>query len=167
MPGLHFLSTKKAFLSPTPLLLASVLYAAASVHESKGLADLAPQCFEAFTSAIADLAFPSSLRQTPLGPLQSTELLEPTRAEREEIAFSNVLGVILAGLMSEGYVEETGIWISMGYRILLDNCPIVMNDKSREWRGLFAGLQVGGFATTREASIDLYRLLTWNTHRCI
>ncbi|KAL4728199.1 hypothetical protein ACLX1H_004940 [Fusarium chlamydosporum] len=61
---------------------------------------------------------------------------------REEWAFQTVLGIVLAGLLTEGNIRETGNWISVGYRLMLDYCPAHVDDTSREWRKLFSGIQI-------------------------
>lgn len=133
VPGLHFLSKKQTFSSPTPLLLTSVLYVSALHHPVSDVASLAPDYFVLTCSAIADLSVPS--------PRQAEPVIDDTLAD-EQRAFQDVLGLILAGLVSEAYMKETGIWISIGYRILLDHCPINIDERSREWCGLFRGLQI-------------------------
>lgn len=42
----------------------------------------------------------------------------------------------------EAQVKETGIWISMAYRLILENCPAQIDERSRGWRKLFSGLQI-------------------------
>ncbi|KAF4300756.1 hypothetical protein GTA08_BOTSDO06924 [Botryosphaeria dothidea] len=133
VPGLHFLSKKQTFSSPTPLLLASVLYVSALHHPAPDIASLAPDYFVITCSAIADLSVP-----TPRG----TEPIKDENLSEEQRAFQDVLGLILAGLVAEAYIKETGIWISIGYRILLDYCPMNIDERSREWCGLFRGLQI-------------------------
>ncbi|KAK0660716.1 hypothetical protein DIS24_g3209 [Lasiodiplodia hormozganensis] len=133
VPGLHFLSKKQTFSSPTPLLLASVLYVSALHHPISDIASLAPHYFVLTCSAIADLSVPSPRQNEPFKDENLTD---------EQRGFQDVLGLILAGLVSEAYIKETGIWISIGYRILLDYCPMNIDERSREWCGLFRGLQI-------------------------
>ncbi|KAK7949529.1 hypothetical protein PG988_016168 [Apiospora saccharicola] len=113
MPRLHFLPSKQTFSSPRPVLLASILYC-------------------------------SSARGTPEHP-GKRDRAAPDHAdvvEAEEWAFQTVLGIILAGLLTEAYVRETGIWISVAYRLILEHCPPHVDERSREWRRLFSGCQI-------------------------
>ncbi|KAK8160883.1 hypothetical protein IWX90DRAFT_488309 [Phyllosticta citrichinensis] len=132
VPGLHFLSKKQDLSSPTPLLLASVLYVSALHHPSADVACLAPDYYTLTCSAIADLSLPSAATVEPSD--------DPLNGEQR--AFQDVLGLILAGLVCEAFIKETGIWISVGYRLLLDHCPAKIDNRSREWLGLFRGLQI-------------------------
>ena len=142
MPGLHFLSDNEAFSSPSPLLLGAILYVAALHHPSAKLAALAPDYFIALCRAIAYLSVPATLidmaENSACDNLETAE----TAKRKEKKAFEDVLGIIIAGLVSEAFIEVTGVWISVAYRLLLDNCPSQTNQKSRKWRGLFSGLQV-------------------------
>ncbi|KAL0259790.1 hypothetical protein SLS55_005530 [Diplodia seriata] len=133
VPGLHFLSKKQTFSSPTPLLLASVLYVSGLHHPVPDVASLAPDYFVLTCSAISDLSVPSPRQNEPFNDENLSD---------EQRGFQDVLGLILAGLVSEAYIKETGIWISIGYRILLDYCPMNIDERSREWCGLFRGLQI-------------------------
>jgi len=139
MEGLHFQSEREAAENPTPLLLASILYVSALHHNSEKLAALAPLYFRATCSAIAELSIPSSLKTSELRVSVNREML-PVPAE--QVAFQDVLGLILAGLVSEAFINLTGIWISIGYRLTLDHCPVWIDDRSTKWRQLFSGLQV-------------------------
>ncbi|KDN63397.1 hypothetical protein CSUB01_06811 [Colletotrichum sublineola] len=131
MPGLHFLPTKQTFSSPRPLMLASMLYCS-SIRGSPDVAVLAPDYFAVLCSAISQLCIPhSEVGQTP-----------DDKASAEEWAFQSVLGIILAGLLREAVVKETGVWISLAYRLILEHCPSHTDERSREWRRLFAGLQI-------------------------
>ena len=103
MPGLHFLSKKKTSSTPTPLLLAAILYVSALHHSSAQFAALAPAYFVVICSAISDLTVPQRSEANP----------EAAKLNEEQKAFQNVLGLILAGLISESFIETTGIWISM------------------------------------------------------
>lgn len=139
MEGLHFQSEREASKNPTPLLLAAILYVSALHHTSVDLAGSAPEYFRATCSAIAELSIPLSLKRsgivTPVDPSRTP----PTA---EQIGYQNVLGLILAGLISEAFIDLTGIWISIGYRLVLDHCPVWIDESSGKWRQLFSGLQV-------------------------
>jgi hypothetical protein len=139
MPGLHFISKKMTSSTPTPLLLAAILYVSALHHTSPEFAALAPDCFIVTCNAIAELAV----------PIQESQRVEMSSSITEQRASQNVLGLILAGLISEAFIETTGIWISMGYRLTLDHCPVQIDERSSEWRGLFSGLQVCNFCQKR------------------
>ncbi|KAK8041766.1 hypothetical protein PG993_006289 [Apiospora rasikravindrae] len=131
MPRLHFLPSKQTFSSPRPVLLASILYCS-SARGTPEVAELAPHYFAVLCNAIAQLSIPNSEIGRP-----------PDRSdEAEEWAFQTVLGIILAGLMTEAYVRETGIWISVAYRLILEHCPPHVDERSREWRRLFSGCQI-------------------------
>lgn len=135
MPGLHFISKKMTSSTPTPLLLAAILYVSALHHTSPEFAALAPEYFIVTCNAIAELAV----------PMQESPRVEMSSSTDEQRASQNVLGLILAGLISEAFIETTGVWISMGYRLTLDHCPVQIDERSSEWRGLFSGLQVCKF----------------------
>jgi hypothetical protein len=110
-----------------------MLYISAQNHSNRDLACLAPDYFLVMCRAIAELSIPSP----------TTELVadKPT-FKSEENAFHDVLGIILAGLTCEASIKTTGIWISVGYRLILESCPKEVDERSREWQRLFAGLQV-------------------------
>ncbi|KAJ0415156.1 hypothetical protein BJY00DRAFT_305108 [Aspergillus carlsbadensis] len=128
MPGLHFMPRKQIFSAPHPLLLASMLYCS-SVRGPPDVAGLAPHYFTVLCSAISQLCIPGSeIGKTP--------------EDTEEWAFQTVLGIILAGLLTEATVRETGIWISIAYRLILEHCPAHIDDTSRKWRKLFSGVQI-------------------------
>ncbi|KAH6666397.1 hypothetical protein B0J14DRAFT_202146 [Halenospora varia] len=133
MPGLHFLPSKQTFSAPTPLLLSSMLYVSAVRHNSPDLAILSSDYFVVMCDAIANLSI-------PLAPEADSQKRSST--EIEEAAFQNVLGIILAGLTCEASIKTVGIWISIGYRLVLESCPKEVNERSREWQRLFAGLQI-------------------------
>ncbi|KAK4862421.1 hypothetical protein LT330_002554 [Penicillium expansum] len=142
LPLLHFLTDHSAFASPTPVLLASVLYISALHHPFAVLGSLDSGYFTAMYSAIAELVTP------PLHPI-SLQLLEQKDEEqnafpqaKREKAFHDILGLIMASLSCEAYIGATGSWIAMAYRIWLDHCPTEMNSTTKDWRGLFSGLQV-------------------------
>lgn len=93
---------------------------------------LAPEYFTVLCNAIAQLCMPASA----IGQ----DAKNPARAE--EWAFQTILGIILSGLLREGISKETGIWISVAYRLILEHCPPIMDERSLEWQRLFTGLQV-------------------------
>jgi hypothetical protein len=138
MEGLHFQSESEAFKNPTPLLLVATLYVSALHHASDELAALAPAYFQATCGAIAELSVPEGLARPGTASMDS--LTPPLAAEQK--AFQNVLGLILAGLVSEAFVDLTGIWIAIGYRLVLDHCPVYIDESANKWRQLFSGLQV-------------------------
>ncbi|GAM42821.1 hypothetical protein TCE0_044f17142 [Talaromyces pinophilus] len=119
MPGLHFMPRRQTFSAPQPILLASILYCS-SMRGPPDMADIAPHYFTILCNAIAQLCIPgSAIGQTP--------------ADSEEWAFQTVLGIVIAGLLTEATVRETGIWISIAYRLILEHCPAHIDETSREW----------------------------------
>ncbi|ORY11746.1 hypothetical protein BCR34DRAFT_483798 [Clohesyomyces aquaticus] len=140
MEGLHFQSEREAAKNPTPLLLAAILYVSALHHTSDDLAALAPEYFRATCSAIAELSIPASLKRS--GSLVTDKNTTSAIVTPEQDAFQNVLGLILAGLISEAFIDLTGIWISIGYRLILDHCPVYIDESASKWRQLFSGLQI-------------------------
>ncbi|KAJ5170468.1 uncharacterized protein N7500_003251 [Penicillium coprophilum] len=142
LPLLHFLTDHGAFASPTPVLLASVLYISALHHPSSGLASLDSGYFAAMYSAIAEIVTPS-LRPSSLQVLeQKSEDQNLSPQSKREKAFHDILGLIMASLSCEAYIAATGSWIAMAYRLWLDHCPVDMTSTLQDWRGLFSGLQV-------------------------
>lgn len=131
MPGLHFLPNRQKFSSPCPLLLASILYCS-SLRGDAEVAVLSPQYFTVLANAIAQLSIPGSVLGEP----------PEERDAREEWAFQTVLGIVIAGLLTEAATRETGIWISIAYRLVLEHCPSHMDERCREWRKLFSGVQI-------------------------
>ncbi|KAL2823840.1 hypothetical protein BDW59DRAFT_92728 [Aspergillus cavernicola] len=128
MPGLHFMPRKQTFSAPHPLLLASILYCS-SVRGPADVVDIAPHYFNVLCNATAQLCIPGSEIGT-------------APENTEEWAFQTVLGIVLAGLLTEATVRETGIWISIAYRLILEHCPAHIDETSREWRKLFSGVQI-------------------------
>lgn len=119
---------KQTFSAPHPILLASILYCS-SVRGPPGVAELAPHYFTVLCNAIAQLCIPNSeMGRTP--------------DDSEEWAFQTVLGIVLAGLLNEATVRETGIWISVAYRLILEHSPAHIDESSRKWRKLFSGVQI-------------------------
>jgi hypothetical protein len=139
MPGLHFLPNQQSFTSPTPLLLSSMLYVSALHHPSPELALLATDYFIVMCGAIAELSIPAL--EAPRGEIQGQAAKE-SAAQIEEWAFQDVLGLLLACLSADSSIRTTGIWISIGFRLVIEHCPIQVDDRSREWQKLFSGLQV-------------------------
>jgi hypothetical protein len=166
LPLLHFLTDHGAFGSPTPVLLASVLYISALHHPSSGLASLDSGYLAAIYSSIAELVTPSLHPSS----LQEQKNEEHPQSKREK-AFHDILGLIMASLSCEAYVDATGSWIAMAYRLWLDHCPVEMTSTTQDWRGLFSGLQVG--TTTKSKDLNnlftfvCFRLLISNTPQCI
>ncbi|KAL3469950.1 hypothetical protein BJX99DRAFT_267819 [Aspergillus californicus] len=128
MPGLHFMPRKQTFSSPHPLLLASILYCS-SVRGPADVVGIAPHYFTVLCNATGQLCIPGSEIGT-------------APENTEEWAFQTVLGLVLAGLLTEATVRETGIWISIAYRLILEHCPAHIDETSREWRKLFSGVQI-------------------------
>lgn len=92
---------------------------------------MTPHYFAVLCNAIAQLSIPGSEISQP-----------PENSDAaEEWAFQSVLGIVLAGLLTEANVRETGIWISIAYRLILEHCPPCV-DGSREWKKLFSGVQI-------------------------
>ncbi|KAJ9485441.1 hypothetical protein VN97_g7908 [Penicillium thymicola] len=142
LPLLHFLTDHSAFASPTPVLLASVLYISALHHPFGGLASLDSGYFAAMYSAIAELVTPS-LHPSSLQVLeQKDEEQNISPQAKREKAFHDILGLVMASLSCEAYIGATGSWIAMAYRIWLDHCPAEMNSTTKDWRALLSGLQV-------------------------
>lgn len=129
MPGLHFLPEKQAFTSPTPLLLAAMLYCSSS-RGSTEVAQFAPVYYTALCMEISSLTLPASCMDNT------------SSVHDEEWAFQTVLGVVLAALLSEAGSHITGVWISIAYRILLEHCTLQLGQASHKWRQLFSGLQI-------------------------
>lgn len=131
MPGLHFMPRKQTFSFPQPLLLAAILYCSSTRGPSE-TAELSPSYFGVLTNAIAQLLLPDRAFGKPTNPGCTVE----------EWAFQTVLGIVLAGLLNEASIRETGLWISVAYRLILDHCPTHIDETSREWRKLFSGVQI-------------------------
>lgn len=142
LPLLHFLKNQNAFSSPSPLLLASVLYISALHNPSAELASLAGGYFVAICSAIAELVIPSPLPDL-FNPSSATLRSHDSSGNADEQrVFQDILGLIMASLCSEAYVESTDKWIAIAYRLLLDHCPTAADSTTQDWPGLFSGIQV-------------------------
>ncbi|CAI6338713.1 unnamed protein product [Periconia digitata] len=135
--GLHFQPEREAVNDPSPILLAAILYVSALHHSSDELAALAPEYFRATCSAIAELSIPK-IPQTS----SSLNIDSNLTSISSQAAYQNVLGIILASLISEAFVDCTGIWISIAYRLIIDNCPVHPDSSVKRWRQLFNGLQI-------------------------
>ncbi|KAJ6442363.1 fungal transcriptional regulatory protein [Purpureocillium lavendulum] len=85
--------------------------------------------------AISQLSIPGSEIGSP--PSE-----EDDPAAVEDWAFQTVLGIVLAGLLNEANVRETGIWISIAYRLVLEHCPPHMDERCRDWQRIFNGVQI-------------------------
>ena len=131
MPGLHFMPRKQTFSSPQPLLLAAILYCSSTRGPPK-TAELSPYYFQILTNSISQLLVPDSAFGRPSNIGSAVE----------EWAFQSVLGIVLAGLLNEASIPETGLWISVAYRLVLEHCPPHIDEDSREWRKLFSGVQI-------------------------
>lgn len=128
MPGLHFMPRRQVFSKPHPVLVASILYCSSSRGPPDVVA-IATHYFTVLCNAIGQLCIPGSeIGKTP--------------DDAEEWAFQTVLGIVLAGLLTEAHVHESGIWISVAYRLILQHCPAHVEESAREWRRLFSGVQI-------------------------
>jgi hypothetical protein len=145
MPALHF-STQRIFNDrPTPLLLASVLYAASTQHALPEYAQLSPVYRNASARAIAELAIPAE---------------EPRMVYSDVQALHNALGIIITGLLSEAWLDTTGLWISMAYQLVVTGATGCDGPRAGEWRGLYEGLRV----SQRTPDMLIRRLWILNTH---
>lgn len=99
--------------------------------------------FAATCSAIAELVTPCLKREEILENSSCTdgEPIEGLKSKKDKV-FHNILGLIMASLSSEAYIDATGSWIAIAYRLWLDYCPSEMDSSTPDWRGLFDGLQV-------------------------
>lgn len=103
-----------------------------SIRGSQEVAQFSTDYLKVLCSAIAQLSLPDSeICESHMDPVS-----------REEWAFQSVLAIILAGLLTEACVKETGIWISIAYRLILEHCPPQIDERSKAWGKLFSGLQV-------------------------
>jgi hypothetical protein len=133
LPLLHFVQDQSVLVSPSPLLLASVLYISAVHSPLAELASLAGGYFAATCSAISELVVPSA----------RPGMSGWTRSQSDEhTVFQDILGLIMASLSCEAYIETTDKWIALAYRLLLDHCPSNLEDATYDWRRLFSGIQV-------------------------
>lgn len=123
--------SRQVFTAPCPLLLSSMLYCS-SIRGPREITELAPQYFVVLCHAMAQLSIPD----TPINQVPQQSL------PAEEWAFQTILAIVLAGLLCEATTRETGVWISIAYRLILDHCPPWVDERSREWRKLFSGVQI-------------------------
>ncbi|TQV93589.1 hypothetical protein V2A60_004227 [Cordyceps javanica] len=128
MPGLHFFPSKDIFSSPQPLLLASMLYCS-STRGSAEYAALSTGYFRVLSCAISQLSIPGSELAIPFD----------SPADSEAIAFHSVLGIVLASLLNEAKVRETGLWISIAYNLILEHCPPQIDENIFDWPKILKG----------------------------
>lgn len=120
-----------------------MLYISALHHQQPELAAMESGYFAATCSAIAELVTPC-LKRGPIDQNDSysdEEPMDPLKSKKDKV-FHNILGLIMASLSSEAYIDATGSWIAIAYRLWLDHCPSEMDASISDWRGLFCGLQV-------------------------
>lgn len=98
-----------------------------------------PRSLQSYRRAFYSRRFTSIFEFRP----RSGPYIEATYRAR---CFQNVLGLILAGLTSEALISLTGVWIAIGYRLILDHCPVHTTQRANKWRQLFSGLQVTHFS---------------------
>jgi hypothetical protein len=163
LPLLHFLNDRDAFASPTPLLLASILYISALHHRSSELAVMEAGYFAATCSAIAELVTPSYIPRSGFASTNDEEQDSPPIKKYN--AFHNILGLIMASLSSEAYIDATGSWIAMAYRLWLDNFT-EPDTSTPDWLGLFSGLQVRCSNLLKIPVADTCRSLISNMPQC-
>lgn len=127
-----------SFTHPSPLLAAAILHVAAAHYPSPELAAYQPVYLQAGYRAISALAIPTSFGAAPARPLGRTD------------KFDNVLGIVLIGLTTLGWIDGVGTWVSMAYRLLLDGLAEEDGRRVQDWRGLWEGLRV---SVARAASV--------------
>lgn len=103
-----------------------------SIRGSAEHAALAPGYFKVLSCAIAQLSIPGSELAIPFD--------DP--ALSEAIAFHSVLGLVLASLLNEAKVRETGLWISIAYNLILEHCPPQIDENVFDWPKIFKGVQI-------------------------
>lgn len=103
-----------------------------SIRGSPEHAVLAPGYFKVMSCAIAQLSIPGSELAIPFD--------DPAIAEA--IAFHSVLGLVLASLLNEAKVRETGLWISIAYNLILEHCPPQIDENIFDWPKIFKGVQI-------------------------
>ncbi|KAF2027359.1 hypothetical protein EK21DRAFT_102562 [Setomelanomma holmii] len=97
-----------------------------------------PVVSQLWSYAIAEMSISGALKRSGIMAIDETV---PTLSA-QEAAYQNVLGLIIAGLVSEAFIDLTGIWISIGYRLIIDHCPVYIDQSANKWRQLFSGLQI-------------------------
>ncbi|PYI06554.1 hypothetical protein BO78DRAFT_368433 [Aspergillus sclerotiicarbonarius CBS 121057] len=142
LPLLHFLKDQSAFASPSPLLLASVLFISALHGPSMDLSEFTRGYFVAQCCAITELVNPDPLLSLGNGSEDRSGDPDEILYTGDSMIFHDILGLIMASLSSEAYVPATGTWIAIAYRLLLDHTPHDVHDTALNWAGLFSGLQV-------------------------
>lgn len=111
--------------------------------------------FAATCSAIAELVTPCLKRShVDLADSSTDEDSSDSLKIQKDKAFHNILGLIMASLSSEAYIDATGSWIAIAYRLWLDHCPSDMDASISDWRGLFCGLQVRLIPLTWEGAAN-------------
>ena len=130
VPEVHFLSGGLAIPSgrTSPLLTVAVLFTAANHTPDPDLSRYLHIYFEAFGRAVGSL----SLHRD-----SDTDAPLVTRSK-----FDDVLGIVLAGLLAIGWVDEVGLWINTGYRLFLDGVSEGGGRSPQQWRELWEGLRV-------------------------
>ncbi|KAJ5675622.1 hypothetical protein N7462_008519 [Penicillium macrosclerotiorum] len=143
LPLLHFLKSQDSFKSPTPLLLASVLYISSLHHQSFDQPSMEAGYFAATCSAIVELVTPALKSGPTVGDITVIDTgADVSKEQKSYETFHNILGLIMASLSSEAYIDTTGSWIAIAYRLWLDHCPSDLESSTLDWRGLFSGLQI-------------------------
>ncbi|KAI2792284.1 hypothetical protein POX_b02321 [Penicillium oxalicum] len=143
LPLLHFLRDRTIFEPPTPLLLASVLYISALLNKDPELSATESGYFNAMGCAISQLVNPCSQKDahTANGTMHGSISTVASQDRRDEV-FHDILGLIMASLSSEAFIDSTGSWIAIAYRLWLDHCPSDRSPNHSDWRALFCGLQL-------------------------
>ncbi|KAJ6781653.1 hypothetical protein PWT90_01403 [Aphanocladium album] len=103
-----------------------------TIRGSAEHAALAPGYFKVLSCAIAQLSIPGSELAIPFD----------NPATSEAIAFHSVLGLVLASLLNEANVRETGLWISIAYNLILEHCPPQIDENIFDWPKIFKGVQI-------------------------
>ena len=119
-----------------------MLYISALHHQQPELAAMESGYFAATCSAIAELVTPCLRRNSVAADDTLTDDGRDLLQSKKDKVFHNILGLIMASLSSEAYIDATGSWIAIAYRLWLDHCPSQSTSSTLDWRGLFCGLQV-------------------------
>ncbi|KAF7718039.1 Fungal Zn(2)-Cys(6) binuclear cluster domain-containing protein [Penicillium ucsense] len=143
LPLLHFLKDRTVFELPTPLLLASVLYISALLSKQPDLAATESGYFNAMCCAISQLINPCTRKLSEFTEGTAKEVCSTVSSvHKQDEVFHNILGLVMATLSSEAFVDSTGSWIAIAYRLWLDHCPAEADPNHSDWRALFCGLQL-------------------------